>query len=119
MDQAHNRRWPTWLAWALWVLAVPGLASVPWFDHLARQAGRPELTQLNASTIPYLLAVVIAATVGAVLASRLPRHPVGWLLLGVGRRPPWRWRRCSSRCGGGCRGWWIGGSTVVVMMPGR
>jgi hypothetical protein len=84
MDQAHNRRWPTWLAWALWVLAVPGLASVPWFDHLARQAGRPELTQLNASTIPYLLAVVIAATVGAVLASRLPRHPVGWLLLGVG-----------------------------------
>jgi hypothetical protein len=31
-----------------------------------------------------LLAAVSAATVGAVLASRRPRHPVGWLLLGVG-----------------------------------
>jgi hypothetical protein len=57
---------------------------VPWFDRLTRQAGRPELAQLNASTIPYLLAIVVAATVGAVLAARLPRHPVGWLLLGVG-----------------------------------
>jgi hypothetical protein len=70
-----------WLAWALWALAVLGLATVPWFDHLLRQARQPELTQLGASTIPYLLAVVIAATVGAVLASRRPAHPVGWLLL--------------------------------------
>jgi peptidoglycan biosynthesis protein MviN/MurJ (putative lipid II flippase) len=71
-------------AWALWALALLGLASVPWFDHLARQAGRPELTQLTASTIPYLLAIVVAATVGAVLASRRPGHPVGWLLLTFG-----------------------------------
>jgi hypothetical protein len=72
------------LAWGLWGLALAGLASVPWLDQLTRQAGRPELAQLNASTIPYLLAIVVAATVGAVLAGRLPRHPVGWLLLGVG-----------------------------------
>jgi hypothetical protein len=84
MREARKERWPGWLAWGLWGLAVLGLASVPWFDRLTRQAGRPELTQLNASTIPYLLAIVVAATVGAVLASRLPRHPVGWLLLGVG-----------------------------------
>jgi len=50
-----------------------------------RQAGRPELTQLNAGTVPYLLAIVVAATVGAVLAGRLPRHPVGWLLVGQAR----------------------------------
>jgi hypothetical protein len=31
-----------------------------------------------------LLAMVSAATVGALLASRRPRHPVGWLLLGLG-----------------------------------
>ena len=67
------RGWPGWLAWGLWGLAVLGLASVPWFDRLTRQAGRPELTQVNASTIPYLLAIVVAATVGAVLADRLPR----------------------------------------------
>ena len=39
------------LAWALWALAMLG-AAVPWFDHLLRQAGRPELTQLNASRRP-------------------------------------------------------------------
>jgi hypothetical protein len=84
MPKAPNVRWPGWLAWGLWGLAILGLVSVPWFDQLVRRAGRPELTQLNASTIPYLLAIVVAATVGAVLASRLPRHPVGWLLLAVG-----------------------------------
>jgi hypothetical protein len=84
MAEKRKQRWPGRLAWALWALAVLGLASVPWFDRLTRQAGRPELTQLNASTIPYLLTIVVAATVGAVLAGRLPRHPVGWLLLGVG-----------------------------------
>jgi hypothetical protein len=31
-----------------------------------------------------VLALVSAATVGAVLASRRPRHPVGWLLLALG-----------------------------------
>jgi hypothetical protein len=61
-----------------------GLATVPWFDHLTCRAGRPDLVQLNASTVPYLLAIGVAATVGAVLAGRLPRHPVGWLLLTVG-----------------------------------
>jgi hypothetical protein len=32
----------------------------------------------------WLLALVSAATVGVVLATRRPRHPVGWLLLGLG-----------------------------------
>ena len=71
-------------AWALWALALMGLATIPWFDWLARQAGRHELAQLSASTIPDLLAIVVAATVGAVVASRRPRHPVGWLLLALG-----------------------------------
>jgi hypothetical protein len=61
-----------------------GLAAVPWFDHLLRAAGRPDLAQLNASGVPAVLAIVSAATVGAVLASRRPGHPVGWLLLGLG-----------------------------------
>jgi len=66
------------------VVAVLELATVPWFDHLLRQAGRPDLAQLNASGVPAVLAVVSAATVGAVLASRRPHHPVGWLLLVLG-----------------------------------
>jgi MFS family permease len=73
---------PAGLAWALWALAMLGLTAIPCFDHLLRAAGRPELAQLNASGVPGLVGVVSASTVGAVLASRRPRHPVGWLLLG-------------------------------------
>jgi hypothetical protein len=72
------------LAWALWTLVILGVATLPWFDHLLRQARRPELTQLNASSIPMVLAAMVAAAVGAVLAGRRPRHPVGWLLLALG-----------------------------------
>jgi len=72
------------LAWALWALAMLGVATVPWFDHLLRQAGRPELIQLDATAVPMVLAALVAATVGAVLASRRPHHPVGWLLLALG-----------------------------------
>jgi hypothetical protein len=68
----------------LWALAMLGVATLPWFDHLLRQAGRAELAQLDASTVPALLAAMVAATVGAVVAGRRPRHPVGWLLLGLG-----------------------------------
>jgi hypothetical protein len=71
------------LAWALWALAMLGFATVPWFDHLLRQAGRPDLVQLSAGGVPYVLAILSAATMGAVLASRRPRHPVGWLLLAL------------------------------------
>jgi hypothetical protein len=72
------------LAWGLWALAVLGTATLPWLVHLLRQAGRPELFGLTADAAPFLLAMVSAATVGAVLASRRPRHPVGWLLLALG-----------------------------------
>ena len=77
------RRWTAGLAWGLWALAMVGLAVVPWLDSLLRQAGRPDLAVwVPGSIVGPLLAVLGAATVGAVLASRRPRHPVGWLLLG-------------------------------------
>jgi len=57
---------------------------IVWLDHLSRQAGRPELAQLTVGAAPPELAAVSAATVGAVLASRRPAHPVGWLLLALG-----------------------------------
>jgi hypothetical protein len=80
--------WPAgvlaWLAWLIWALAMLALAVTPWLDHLLRQAGRPDLVSLDESGIPSVLAVVSAATVGAVLATRRPRHPVGWVLLALG-----------------------------------
>jgi hypothetical protein len=82
---AWARGRPAGLAWVLWALAIPGgFAVVVPLDHLLRQAGRPELALLNPNEYAYALTLVSAATVGAVLASRRPRHPVGWLLLALG-----------------------------------
>jgi hypothetical protein len=79
------RSWPTGLAWALWVLTLLGLAATLWLDRLLRQAGYPELAYLwGTGNLPLLVAGVSAATVGAVVASRRPRHKVGWLLVALG-----------------------------------
>ena len=72
------------LAWALWALTLVAFALMGWFDRLLTQAGRPDLA-LGTSDVPaFVLATLSATTVGALLASRRPRHPVGWLLLGLG-----------------------------------
>jgi hypothetical protein len=77
------RRWAAGLAWVLWALVMLGLAVVPWMDQLLRQAGRADLAAfVPSNVVGPVVAVLSAATVGAVLASRRPRHPVGWLLLG-------------------------------------
>jgi hypothetical protein len=72
------------LAWALWALTLVALALVGWFDRLLAEAGRPDLALLTSDIPAYVLATLSATTVGALLASRRPRHPVGWLLLGLG-----------------------------------
>jgi MFS family permease len=83
--EARLRRWSGVLAWAVWLLAMLGLAVAAWLDHLQRQAGSPETAWLlQAGSVPLLMAAVSAVTVGALLGSRRPAHPVGWLLLGLG-----------------------------------
>jgi len=80
------------LAWAVAGLAVlalvPGLRLV----LLANTAGLPDAQGTIATIIAAYAAVVLAtvssAAVGALLASRRPRHPVGWLLFGVGLAVP-------------------------------
>jgi hypothetical protein len=78
-----TRCWAAGLAWALWTLVLLGLTVTPWLNQQARQAGRSDLGS-DANTVIYGLVAVSAATVGALLASRRPRHPVGWLLLALG-----------------------------------
>jgi hypothetical protein len=81
---ATRRRWPAVLAWTVAGLTVASLVpayrlvSLVWLDDSSNAA--PTL----ATIAPVTLAVVSAATVGALVASRRPAHPVGWLLLGVG-----------------------------------
>jgi hypothetical protein len=72
------------LAWALYALVLLLFATYPWLDRLARDAGRPDLALLQPFVIPPTVAALTAGVVGAVLASRRPRHPVGWLLLAMG-----------------------------------
>jgi hypothetical protein len=77
-------RRPAVLAWALWLLVPLGWAAAAWLDGLLRQADLGEEAWLGAGNLPAVVGTVTAATVGAVLASRRPAHPVGWLLLGLG-----------------------------------
>ena len=77
-------RWPAVLVWALWLLVPLSWAATAWLDGLLREAGLGEEAWLGAGNLPAVVGTVTAATVGAVLASRCPAHPVGWLLLGLG-----------------------------------
>jgi hypothetical protein len=75
------------LAWALWVFAVLSLAAAVWMDHLLRRAGRPDLAVIEVAAMAVPAVHLGVATVGVVVASRRPRHPVGWLLLAIGLLP--------------------------------
>jgi hypothetical protein len=85
---ASGRRWTAALAWALAGLAVLVVVAGIRLAPLVDAGGLPEAHRTIPGTIAayaaVLLATVSSASVGAVLASRRPRHPVGWLLLGVG-----------------------------------
>jgi hypothetical protein len=82
---ARARRWPGRLAWALAGLTVLTLIVGFWLAELLWSTGwEPRPSNPIAVVGAIILVTVSAATVGAVVASRRPRHPVGWLLLGVG-----------------------------------
>jgi hypothetical protein len=82
---AWPRSWPAALAWALWTLTLLGLAATIRLDQLLIEAGVPALTSvLSQGNLTSAMAAVSAATVGAVVASRRPRHRVGWLLVALG-----------------------------------
>jgi hypothetical protein len=77
-------RHPVAIAGGLWVLDVLFLATSLWLDVLLRRAGFPDLTQYNAEQWATIVSGLSAVTVGTALIARLPRHPVSWLLTGVG-----------------------------------
>jgi len=72
------------LAWVLWCLAIVGVAAVVILDQVLRRSGRAELIVLTPDALAPVVGVIGVATIGTVVASRRPRHPVGWLLLAFG-----------------------------------
>jgi hypothetical protein len=79
----RRRRWPAGLAWALAALAVLGLAAGGRLGGLVVAADRSGGPGLGLVVLSVILATASAAAVGGVLAAHRPRHPVGWLLLGI------------------------------------
>jgi hypothetical protein len=80
-----RRWWPAGLAWALAGLAL--LLLVP-AVRLSLLVAADDPSQAPGTDVAAYAAVALAlvssVTVGGVLASRRPGHPVGWLLLGTG-----------------------------------
>jgi signal transduction histidine kinase len=73
------------LAWALWTLSTLLIASSLLLDFLTpgfltTAAQRPDPVLVVASGLLSLA----CPTVGALLASRLPRNPIGWIFCGMG-----------------------------------
>ena len=78
-------RTATWLAWSLWAVCVALIALTLVLDFLTEDVlalspgrERPGLTVLTG------VISLAYPTVGALIASRLPSNPIGWIFCGVG-----------------------------------
>ena len=86
-----------WVAWSLWGLTVGLLAAGVVLE--ARNSGEAELWEQSLSLAPMALSF---ATVGALIGSRRPGNPIGWLCLAsgvVGRRAAVRLAVCGLCAG--------------------
>ena len=80
-----NYRTASWLAWLLWALSLAAIGAGVAFQVL--NASTPTATPRGPAPlgIGFVLLFVSFATVGALVASRQPRNPIGWIfcILGI------------------------------------
>ncbi|MEO7396813.1 MAG: hypothetical protein ABIW50_09405, partial [Candidatus Limnocylindria bacterium] len=79
-QQPMSRRWTTWLAWGLWVLTVALFAGALSSVASSELPDRP--SPLDVLTIG--LVILAFPTVGAIVASRRPGNPIGWIFCTIG-----------------------------------
>jgi len=82
---ASPRPTTTALAAAAWLLTAVTVTAIFVMDAQLRGAGRHDLAAISTNSgVIYIPVMFSAATVGLLVASRRPRHPVGWLFLALG-----------------------------------
>jgi signal transduction histidine kinase len=75
-----SRRAVRWVAWGLWTLVLALLV----FVFVLGALNDSGVTAEEFFLVPLvLLATMTSSTVGALVASRQPRNPIGWLFLGL------------------------------------
>jgi hypothetical protein len=82
-----SRRTAAWLAWSLWALCVALIALALLLDFLTGEvipAGVPGERPGPAFAVLTGVLSLAYPTVGALIASRLPTNPIGWIFCGVG-----------------------------------
>jgi hypothetical protein len=82
-----SRRTAAWLAWWLWAVCVALIGLTLLLDFLAGEVVAVSLPgQRPGPGIAVLTGVLSLAypTVGALIASRLPTNPIGWIFCGMG-----------------------------------
>ena len=80
-----SHRTAGWLAWSLWAVCVVLIGLALLLDFVTRTVPVPPGTRASLG-FAILMAVLSLAspTVGALIASRLPTNPIGWIFCSVG-----------------------------------
>jgi hypothetical protein len=84
-----SRRTAAWLAWSLWVLTVAPLSLSMLLNLFIPSISISEamgLTNIPEAVAAVLLTTLVLSlsTVGALIATRQPQNPIGWIMLAAG-----------------------------------